>query len=411
MRAQEIRRHVLIFLRQDRTRRVDERSAGPHIARGIFEDAALQRGQLRQLPGIFIADIRLLADDPQSRARNVRHDEIGLPVPRCVVLTRVGEQRAHAPDAEPLRPALDEPELMRIDVAREDLAAVLHVDREGEGLAARGGAHVEHAAAHPRRGDKRDKPRRRVLHHEASLAEGGELFEIARPRHEEAPGKPRVRLHVQPRTPQLTLKMRSVRFQKIRLDARRHRLVVKAQVLLRLLRPQQLQKPPHEPARVAVAHGEVFLRRLMRQLRHVFAVCADAAQDGVHHARGLRPPVLPGHLDGLADRRVLRHLIQKQDLVRAHAQDIADDRLEPRHLLAAPAADIEIEQHAVLHHAIGDARRERRVPAVEPTARNAAAQPLVRPRVRALDLHQRVERDVPRALHSFLLAHRQTGIS
>ena len=69
--------------------------------------------------------------------------------------------------------------------------------REGEGLAARGGARVQHAAAQaPGAATSDGQPRRRVLHHEASLAEGGHALRRSPvPVTSKQPGKPRVRLH------------------------------------------------------------------------------------------------------------------------------------------------------------------------------------------------------------------------
>ena len=120
-------RHVLIFLRQHRAGGVDaacrraahSRRRSPGCPRWIA-------GQLRQLLGILVADIRLLADDAQSRAGHVRHDEISAARSHAAWCSRASASSARTQSRCPsaLRPALDEPELVGMDVAGEDLAPV-----------------------------------------------------------------------------------------------------------------------------------------------------------------------------------------------------------------------------------------------------------------------------------------------
>ena len=123
----------------------------------------------------------------------------------------------------------------------------------------------------------------------------------------------------------------------------------------------------------------------------------EPPQHSVDHTGGLGPSPAAGHLHRLVDGSPVGYLIHKQDLVAADAQDAPDHRLQPLRLLGAPAADVVVQQHAVLHNAVAQAGGKGSVPAVQPVLGNEPPQGLVGPGVGLIHLHQRVQGYIPGA--------------
>ncbi len=103
-----------------------------------------------------------------------------------------------------------------------------------------------------------------------------------------------------------------------------------------------------------MAVGDAQSCDILRQRREIRLILRDLAQHAVDEpARCVRPFVRLLH--GLADGAVVGHLVQKQDLVRADAQNVGKWRLQMVELLRAVGAQIPVQQQLVLHHAVDDA--------------------------------------------------------
>ena len=185
------------------------------------------------------------------------------------------------------------------------------------------------------------------------------------------------------------------------LDGSGYYLIVHTEIRLRLLLADEGKQTLHQPPGVAVSQGESLRRAALGQGRHILPIGGKFPQDGVDHTRRLFPAVALGHLHGLVDGGTGRHLIQKQDLVAPQTQDVADDGLQPFRALAAPAADIVVQQHPVLDHPVAQAGGQRRIPAVQLIFGDGALQAAVGPCVGAVHLHQ----DLQSGLSGVRLSH------
>ena len=179
-----------------------------------------------------------------------------------MLLPAVRQGGADGAEAQTLRAVFDELQLVRVDVAGQDVAAVGHVHGQGEGLATGGGADVQHPGVLVRGGGQGHQPRRRVLHGAATLREGGqgvqgELAEALFCAGDgEASLQPRVGRDLRARRLQLLPQCGGGGFQGVGLYGGGHGLVVQRQKLLRFLPAQQLYEPLHQPAGVAVLQGQ-----------------------------------------------------------------------------------------------------------------------------------------------------------
>ena len=92
------------------------------------------------------------------------------------------------------------------------------------------------------------------------------------------------------------------------------------------------------------------------------------AKRSVCHSRSLLVHVPLRLLDGFVDRRRVRNLIQQQNLIRAETQNIQHRGLQARKPTGYNLLQIMIQQHPVLHHAVGKRSCQRRVAPLEPVA-------------------------------------------
>ena len=91
-------------------------------------------------------------------------------------------------------------------------------------------------------------------------------------------------------------------------------------------------------------------------------VAADGYPGGALVGVGLR--LLDGLIDGGGDG----DLVQKQDLIRAEAQNIEHDWLQLCKRRGDHLRQIKVQQQPVLHHAVHEPRGQRRVAAAEAVA-------------------------------------------
>ena len=284
-----------------------------------------------------------------------------------------------------------------MDVAGQNLPPVAHVHGHGEGFPSRCGAHVQHPVPRGGGGRHSGQTGRRVLDQEPSLPEGGQAAQIPGAGDLQAALQPGVGLHGDAVAPQLPFQVLRRGFQGVHLDAGGNGVVVQPQELLGLIGADQVQQPQHQPLGMAIPQGQVVRRGPLGQVRHIHPVLHKPPQHGVDHTGGLGPPVAAGHLHRLVDGGPVGHPVHKQYLIAADAQDAADHRLQPLRLLGAPAADVIVQQHPVLHHPIAQAGGKGRVPAVQPVLGDQTAQGLIGPGVGLVHLHQRIQGHIPGA--------------
>ena len=277
--------------------------------------------QPRQRGRVFVADIRLLADDTETGTRHVAEHHIKGVLPLRTEFTTIRRLRRNTVDAQPLRAVSDAFELVLMQITGYDLAFVPHGERRGKRLAARRRTDVEHA--HPRfnAGDERHQPRRGVLHDEFAAIERAQRRQIAYAGQFEAIRHPRVRLGVNARAGQFTYQRVCRRFQRV--DLRRYRRdgIVAAQERFSLPSAQQRGHALRQPPRVARLYRNS-LNLVLRQRRKRVLVLRQLPQHRVDQSCRRAALRRLGELYRLVDRRAVRHLVQKQDLIRADAQDI-----------------------------------------------------------------------------------------
>ena len=143
----------------------------------------------------------------------------------------------------------------------------------------------------------------------------------------------------------------------------------------------------------------------LRQRREIRLILRDLAQHGVDEPTRGAPSVRAAELHGLADGGVVGHLVQKQDLVRADAQNVGKWRLQMVELLRAVGAQIPVQQQLVLHHAVDDAAAKRRVLSTQCALAELRLQRGVRPRTVAAAGDQNGERAFARVC-GISLTHR-----
>ena len=317
------------------------------------------------------------------------------------MLPTIGLRHTNAFDSQSLRTLFQQLQLMGMDIAGDDLALILHVNGQREGLAAGCSTYVQHLGILCRCGDHRHQTGGSVLHHEAALREGRQTLQIAGGADLEAAGQPRMLFHRSACLTQLLFQRIRGRLEMVGLDGGGHHLIIQPQEALRFLRTQQVDQPFHQPLGMAVADGQI-VRRSTGQRRHIHPVSHKFPQHGVDHAGRLGAVGTAGHLHRLVHRSVMGDLIHKQDLVTADAQNVANDALQLFCLLGAVAADVVIQQHLVLHHAVAQTGGQRRLTTVQLIFGNGALETAVRPCIGTVDLHQHFQRHVTGARLSLL---------
>ena len=243
---------LLIFLRQDSAGRVNQCSAGTDVGSGVLQYGPLLLRQLRQFLGRLIADIRLFADDPQAGAGYVSHHQIGLLRPCFVVLPPISQCRANGMKPQTSRTVLDQLQLVGMNIAGQDITLILHVNGQRKGFAARRGADVQHPVVALRSGHSGHQTGRGVLHREKPLPEGAEAFQIACTADLKAACHPGMGFHCRSAGTQFLLQRFRRCLQGIGLNGSGYDGVIAAQILLRLLRAQNIDQAGHQPLGMTV---------------------------------------------------------------------------------------------------------------------------------------------------------------
>ena len=207
-----------------------------------------------------------------------------------------------------------------MQVARRDAATILHCDRRGEALAARRGAAVQHAHPRPHPGGHRRKPRRRILHIDKPACKCVQPAQIPRAPDQITSVKPRMARPFHALLVQLAQQLRFRAAQRVPLQDRLRRFVVRAQKRLRLF-AERLLKQRDQRRRMAVLCGEV------GRLRQRILCAGQAPQHAVYQARCTRVGIFLCLRHRFIDRRRVRHFIQKHDLIRTEPQNVQHHRL------------------------------------------------------------------------------------
>ena len=130
MAFQKLRNLLLVFFFIQRTGAVNKDAARHQIARGCFEQVALQRFDLRQIAASYApAQIGTAVQHTESAARCVQEDRVKGSVKRCRQILGVAAQTTHVLHAEALHVFFDESHAMRMQIEGDDLSTVLHYSR------------------------------------------------------------------------------------------------------------------------------------------------------------------------------------------------------------------------------------------------------------------------------------------
>ena len=107
-----------------------------------------------------------------------------------MMLTGVRQHSADAPDPQPLGAVFNELQLVRVNVAGDDLPFSAYGNGCGKGLAPRRSADVLHPIALLGSGHHRHQMGGSILHHEPPLCKGRQALQISRTAHGEAVFEP-----------------------------------------------------------------------------------------------------------------------------------------------------------------------------------------------------------------------------
>ena len=266
-----------------------------------------------------------------------------------------------------------------MEVAGHNPTLVLHGKGSGKRLSARGRAHIQHPLSALDVRHSGYQTGSGVLHQEVAFPEGGQSGQISGAGQLQAIRHPRMHpggysLRLQPLQKGL-----GGGAQGIDLDGNGRRGVVGSQEGLRLLPPQQGQQPPDQPFGMAVPKGQCRHLVPIRQGGQCLFVFGNLTENSVDKARRLPPFHNLGQLHRLVDCGAVRDLVQIQDLVGPHPQDIQQGRLEMVRLLGAVSRQIKVQQHLVLQHAVDDPAAQGRVRAGETVPAQLRLQGGIRP--------------------------------
>ena len=251
---------------------------------------------------------------------------------------------------------------MRVQVARKDAARVLHLHGGGKAFAAGGRTAVEHAHPGRRAGGERRELCRRVLHVDRAGLEQRQRLEIARPGDEETAGQPRVRFIRDLRLVQRGGYLLRRGDQGVTLQGGLRDVVVSGKEGLERFFVHGRAQAVDERLGVGI-----FCREVLRRGERVL-LPRERAQRAVDQPGGALVGIGLCLFDGLIDGGGNGDLVQKQDLIRAEAQNIEHDRLQLCKRRGDHLRQIKVQQQPVLHHAIHEPRGQRRVAAAEAVA-------------------------------------------
>ena len=148
--------------------------------------------------------------------------------------------------------------------------------------------------------------------------------------------------------------------------------VIAGEVLLGLLLPQDLHQALHQPQRMAIADAEGLRHTAAGQRRQIQPVGDKLAQHSIHHAACFGAAMALRHLHRLIDGGTVGHLVHKEDLIGADAENIQNKGFQLAGRLGAPKVDIVIEVRTVLNNTVGDAAAESGITVIKTVLGNGA---------------------------------------
>ena len=184
--------HILILSGQHRAGGIHQHPAGGHVLCLVFQNGTLQGRQCFQLLQILIADVRLFADDAQTRAGHIGDDRIKPFLPLRHLYGCVPALSIDAAKAQTLCALGNQLRLVGIDVTGNNASPALHGDGGGKALSSRRGAAVQHLHSRLQPGAQHAELRSRVLHIEQPLPEGIQMLQVPDPRQNQAVFHPAV---------------------------------------------------------------------------------------------------------------------------------------------------------------------------------------------------------------------------
>ena len=306
-----------------------------------------------QPPGLLFGlfpDFGFLADDPKTRAGHIGDHRVKAALQLRQGLSGVGLAGGQNLYAQPLRAALDQRQLLFVDIAGEDAPLIFHGDGRGKGFSARRGAGVQHihTGLHPQDGDGHG--RRPVLHIEKPLLKTRERGHIAAL---QAQAVFRVfrngKLHLQPK--QTAADALSVGFQGVDLQIKGWRAVVGGEKSLRESAALLLHNFFSDPPGMAVFDAEILRRALSGDWGQLIGAGGNLSQHGVYKpgGSGAAAALAKGH--ALVYGGSGRDLVQHGKLINAQAQDIPHPGFQLVRRGIAVTINVKIKKPAVLEYA------------------------------------------------------------
>ena len=309
MRAQKIPHHILVFARKHRARRIHQHAAGTHARCESLQNVPLDARQALELCRILEADLRLLADYTEPRARNVRQHDVHRADQIGIRTAGIHRARRDARQSQPIGTGADTLPFIFVYIAGNHTSLIAHLHRSSKAFAARSGAGIEHA--HPRTdtGGKHCAVRGRVLHIKPAVGKGARSRKVSAAA-KQCVRQPRVQLRLDAIGAQRRSQGIGCCFQGVHLQTGRRVGVVGQKRALGKVIAVRVDEHLRQPLRMAGAHGEIGRRTRPRDLRQRVTVLRHAAQDRIDQPRCARTAALTAERDRLIDCRARRHFIQ-----------------------------------------------------------------------------------------------------
>ena len=359
-----------------------------------MENIALNGREIGKFLCLLIADIGFFADNAKSRAGHIGYHHIGRANPSGMLLPTVCQRSGDGGEAKALSALLNELQLMGMDVAGDDLAVVITVDGDGEGLAAGCGTNVQYVVLFPALSYRRHQSGSGILHGEHTVAEQFHPLQIARTADLKAALQPRMGRHFRARGLQSVLQLLRLGFHGVGLHRGGDDDVIAGEVLLCLFFTQNLHQALHQPQRMAIADAKSLSHTAAGQRGQIQPVGDKLAQHSIHHAACLGAAMAFRHLHRLVNGGAVRHLVHKEDLIGTDAENIQNEGLQLAGRLGAPKVDVVIQIRAVLNNTVSNAAAESGITVIETVFGDGALQAAVRPSVGCRYAQQHLQRCV-----------------
>ena len=232
---QESIRYLLVFLRQNGAGGIHQHAAGGHILGGVVQQRRLDHRQGEQIVCLFVADVRLLPDDTQTGAGSIHQHRVKPLRPFRTEHPAVSGGGGDGGQVQPGRALLNSFQLVFVEVAGDDLSFVLHGKGGAEGLAAGGGAEIQHLLPRLHAGDQGHQPGGGVLHQQFTLPEGSQRGEIPGSGQFQTAGNPGVGGCCHAPAFQFLYQAFRIGFQGVDLYRQRRGIIIRRQECLRFL--------------------------------------------------------------------------------------------------------------------------------------------------------------------------------